>query len=60
MDNVVIEMIGTANQTAGTANMDFGESLTFQIIIDLPGIPDVDASDLTIEVFALDPNNGKV
>ena len=53
-------MVGTANQTAGTANMDFGESLTFQIRIDLPAIDEADASDLIVEVFALDPANGEL
>ena len=53
-------MTMTAYQTRGTTQVDVGESFTFVAEIDFPGIAVADKSDLTVEVFAMNADNGKI
>ncbi len=48
----------TARSPGGYFAMNKGDSYTFQMDVDLPGIQSVDRGKLAIEVFVLDPNNG--
>ena len=47
-----------ASQTIGPADVDIGDSFTFQVELDLPGVTSADKSNLEFELFGLDANDG--
>ena len=58
MENVVVDMIEVARQTATETTVNFGDSLTFRVEVDLPKIPEADKTDIVIELFGLKPDTG--
>ncbi|XP_059091103.1 uncharacterized protein LOC131886721 [Tigriopus californicus] len=50
--------VEVASQTMGSMLVEIGDSFTFEVTIDLPGILDTKKSDMVIEIFGLDSSNG--
>ena len=57
---MVSNMTLTAYQYTAMTQVDIGESFTFVAEFDFPGISVADKSDLTVEVFAMNADNGKI
>ena len=57
MNDVVFTMTETASQSLGSGNADIGDSFTYNVVVDLPHLSE--ATDITMEIFAIDPTTGK-
>ena len=55
---MTLNMVEVASQTISATEVDYGDSFTFEAEIDIPGILALNKSDLTVELFALDPDQG--
>ncbi len=59
LEDSLFNMTEVASQTIAADQADIGDSWTFDIVLDLPGIAIVDKSDITVELFGLDPDYGR-
>ena len=69
LGSTVFTMVDTASQTyhpqgssataADYTNFDVGDSVSFQVTLDLPPVSIDGKSDLIFEVFGMDPDSGK-
>lgn len=59
IEDVVVNMSEVARQTLGENEMNIGDSITFQMEIDFPGLAISEKTDLVIEIFGLKPDTGK-
>ncbi|TRY70980.1 hypothetical protein TCAL_11101 [Tigriopus californicus] len=58
IDDVVVNMTEIARQTLGEEEMNIGDSITFNMEIDFPGLAISEKTDLVIEIFGLKPDTG--
>ena len=47
-----------ASQAIAADQADIGDSWTFELTLDLPGVAAEDSKDLRVEIFGLDPTGG--
>ena len=53
-------MAEVASQAISSTQVDIGDSFTFEVEMDIPGISIEDKSDLKVEVFGIDPAKGNL
>ena len=58
-DSINVSMTEVASQSHGVNQVDIGDSFTYELVIDLSGIPVGEKADMVIEIFAMDQNNGE-
>jgi hypothetical protein len=58
-NSTLFTMLEVASQTINESLVDIGDSFTFQVTIDLPGIDIDDKADVSFEIFAIDQNGSK-
>ena len=59
IDDTMFKLTEVASQTIAADQAEFGDSWTFELVIELPQIDATDFwSDLKIELFGLDPEYG--
>lgn len=60
MDATNFTLVEVASQTISSSMVDVGDSFTFEVVVDLPGIIVANKSDMVIEIFGLDADSGKI
>ena len=58
IEDSMFKLTEVASQTIAADQAEFGDSWTFELVIDLPQLDSTDMSDIKIELFGLDPDYG--
>ena len=60
IEDSMFKLTEVASQTIAADQAEFGDSWTFELVIDLPQLDNTDMTDIKIELFGLDPDYGTV
>ena len=58
IEDYMFSLTEVASQTIAADQAEFGDSWTFELVIDLPILDTSDMTDIKIELFGLDPDYG--
>ena len=58
VEDSMFKLTEVASQTIAADQAEFGDSWTFELVIDLPQLDQTDMTDIKIELFGLDPEYG--
>ena len=58
IEDYMFSLMEVASQTIAADQAEFGDSWTFELVIDLPILDTSDMTDIKIELFGLDPDYG--